>query len=187
MMFIIVTQDQFFFMGMKQSFPDSVQVGNWNNQLAKTPLYGRHLTLIIDNRIPLHHMYNLLEWLLLTHKKISAVIFEVSKGVLYQRLTRSFGGYVSTESIKDHRQLHDMVRGNIHNLRTFPFLRICSLHEHEKAMIQTGICHSDISKQSEVLGYSKKTLYTRRNLMQRRMGFSSFIQVCNFVFRNELL
>lgn len=187
MMFIIMTQDQYFFMGMKQSLPGSVQADNWNEKLKNMHLRGRRIVLIIDNRIPFKNICKLTEHILSAYKKISVAVIEVSKGGLYKKLTTLFGRYISNDDIKQKEPLRSIVRKNMHDFSNVPPRRFGILNDSEKEIVRTGICYPDISKQAKIIGCSEKTLYSRRNFMQKRLGFENFAQVCNFVIRNNLL
>lgn len=187
MMFVIVTQDRFFFTGMKQSLPESIQVDSWDEELNDRYLCDEHLALIVDNRIPLSNIYKIGEYVFSVRKYISVVVFEMDKGILYQRLTRAFGGYIAIDMLHSASRLNDMVNSNLSDSNAVSFFNICYLNINEREVIRMGMTSFNLSEQARALGCQEKTLYTRRNFLQKRLGFDSFIQTCNFVIRNNLL
>lgn len=187
MMFIIVTQDQYFFAGMEQSLPGSIQANNFNEKLNNLHLRGKRLVLLVDNRVPLKNICKLADLMLLIQKKIIITLIEVSKANLYKQLTTLFGEYITNDDFKQKEQLRSIVRKKLHNFSKIPSRYQGILNDNEKKIVQVGICYPDISKQAEIIGCSEKALYSRRGFMQKRLGLENFAQVCNFALRNNLL
>ena len=187
MMFIIVTQDQYFFTGMEQSLPGSIRADNFNEKLGSSHLRGRRLVLIVDNRVPLKSICKLSDLILLIQKKIIITVIEVSKGNLYKQLTTLFGEYITNDDLKQKELLRSIISKKLHNFSKIPSRYQGILNDNEKKIVQAGICYPDISKQAEIIGCSEKALYSRRGFMQKRLGFENFAQVCNFALRNNLL
>ena len=188
----MVTNDKFLFLGLRTIIPNLFLINMEEcdsdsiDHVITTNIQDSKYAVIFDNRITLKVFNRLMSNFFCSTSCISSMLLDMQG----KNCARMFIGEPPKINARTIEGIYNQVNRCLLNFSTINFRRRISTYRitpNEFQIISSMLNGKNLRDISRALTLSEKKLYTYRDRLHHRFGFSNFNEACLFIFRNEML
>lgn len=180
---ILVTQDHYLFQGVKNFFPDIIQLDSSGKAILDNEV--DELSLLVDSRSPLCHYDYLVMEAAQSRKRICCIVLDMRHREEHLLSLKSFLNMsLSPADMATLFGLFLEMKSNRLTKEWFDNLRLSMTEQLMLRFLGAGMTMEEVAVN---LNTSLKSLYRKRTALYERLGLDNFNEACLFIFKNKLL
>lgn len=180
---ILVTQDYYLFQGVKNFFPDIIQLDSSGKTILDNEV--DEVSLLVDSRSPLCHYDYLVMEAAQSRKRICCIVLDMRHREEHLLSLKSFLNMsLSPADMATLFGLFLEMKSKRLTKEWFDDLRLSLSEQLMLRLLGAGMTMEEVAVN---LNTSVKSLYRKRTALYERLGLDNFNEACLFIFRNKLL
>lgn len=180
MKIILLSNDNYLYVGLKTIYPTICKVDDYINDIVK----NENCLLLIDNREPLYALLDVYNKMKNKNLKINCLrvnMGTINAPPIKDRRLRLNNGKQSLIGIQEQV----IQKSAIFEYGLAPMVSF-QINQGFRELVLLSLMGEPVKSISTILKCSEKSVYRFRNALSKKMGYRNFYHACVHIFRNQL-